>query len=475
MVVASPATDRDLSASIEPRERSLFSRAADRLFAPVDIAPIIVFRILFGVMMMLEVGGYTVAGLVRRNWVEPEVHFTYFGWSWVPTMLGNWTYVLIGVCMVAAIGITLGAYYRICAGVFAFGFTWFYLMEQANYMNHFYLICLLAFTAFVLPLERAFSLDARRKPEIRARTVPAWTLLLLQAHMAIGYFFGGIAKMNSDWLRGEPIRTWLHTGSMGEQLGPTFDNEFTVYALSYGGLLFDLLVVPFLIWRRTRMFALGGAIFFHLSNAWLFNIGIFPFLSIMMTLLFLNPGWHRKLLRLDRRGLVTRHQQWGARHLVVPLLAMYFAYHLFMPFRHWLYPGNVHWTEEGHRYAWHMMLRTKRGEAFFVVEDRNKRQVWKVDPKPYLSLRQQRKMSVHPEMLLQMAHFIRERWGSENIAVYAVATVKLNDHKPALLVDPRVDLSREELTMGPSRWILPFGNAVEIPTRFLLAPYAPKR
>lgn len=444
------------------------------LFAPVDIAPLVFFRVTFGILMVLEVAGYTAVGLVRDNWIRPEMHFTYFGFGWVATPPGNWMYALIGLLLVSAVGITLGAFYRLNAAVFAVGFTWFYLMEQSNYMNHFYLICLLAFVAFAIPAERALSIDSKRKPGLRASMAPAWTLWLLRAHMAIAYFFGGVAKLNTDWLRGEPVRTWLETGSLARKLGPAFQNEFCVYLISYSGLLIDLLVVPFLLWKRTRAAALFVAIVFHSSNAYLFKIGVFPFLSIAMTLLFLPPSWHRKVLRL---GAAKESQPLYWRHsaVAVALLAAYLAYHLFMPFRHWFYPGTAHWSEEGHRYAWHMMLRTKDGKAHFIVEDRTTGTMWRVRPEQYLSRRQFRKMSVHPEMLLQFAKYLREKWHPHDVAVYAVARVKLNDHKPALLVDPEVDLSREELSLKPVKWILPLENNRIMPRRFLRAREAPKR
>ncbi|MGZ8938784.1 MAG: HTTM domain-containing protein, partial [Limisphaerales bacterium] len=156
-------------------------------------------------------------------------------------------------------------------------------------------------------------------------------------------------------------------------------------------------------------------------------------------------------------------------------VGLYMAYHLFMPFRHWLYPGTAHWSEEGHRYAWHMMLRTKDGHAYFIVDDRTTGKMWRVRPEEYLGRRQSRKMSVHPEMLLQFAKYLREKWSPNEVAVYAVARVKLNDHKPALLVDPEVDLSREELSLKPVRWILPLENERSVPGRFRLAYDAPKR
>jgi hypothetical protein len=261
---------------------------------------------------------------------------------------------------------------------------------------------------------------------------------------------------------------------MGEKLGPFFKTEFWVYFITYSGILFDLLVVPFLLWKKTRLLALAAAICFHLSNAYLFNIGVFPFLSIVMTLLFLSPEWHKKVLRL-RTPSAEPSPYWRPSGVAVALLGLYGTYHLFMPFRHWLYPGNVHWTEEGHRYSWHMMLRTKDANAYFIVEELKTKRLWRVQPDSYLSRRQYKKMSVHPEMLLQCAHFLRERWKPFDVRIYAVAQVKLNDHPPALLVDPEVDLSRETLGLGPSKWILPLENKKAVPLRYRSALQAPKR
>jgi vitamin K-dependent gamma-carboxylase len=446
----------------------------ERLFAPIDIAPLVFFRIASGALMFLEVIGTAVTGIVRDNYIRPEIHFTYFGFGWISDPPGNWTYVLVAILAASAIAIMLGAFYRLSAAIFAVGFSWFYLIEQSNYMNHLYLICLLAFVALLIPANRAFSIDARRNPAVRASTTPIWTLWLLQAHMAIAYFFGGIAKINGDWLRGEPVRTWLQSGSLAKQLGPAFQNEFWVYFICYGGLLFDLLIVPFLLWQKTRVAALLIAIGFHLSNAYLFDIGIFPFLSIAMTCLFLPPAWHRKLLRL---GPVHERPRlyWQPSHVVVASLALYMAYHLFMPFRHWFYPGSPHWSEEGHRYAWHMMLRTKDGRAHFIVDDPATGQLWKVRPEQHLSQRQFKKMSVHPEMLLQFAKHLRAQWRTNDVKVHAVAWVKMNDHKLALLIDPEVDLAREELSLKPAKWILPLENQRAVPQRFALAREVPKR
>ena len=459
-----------------PRKESRVAAATRLLFAPVDIAPLLIFRIAFGALLFIELCDFFRMALPRLspNWVEPPIHFTYFGFGWVQPPPGAWMFLLIGVTLVATLGIVLGLFYRLSCAIFAVGFTWLFLIDQSNYMNHFYLICLLGFIAIFLPAHRAFSLDVRRFPSLRSATVPYWSVFILQAQFAIVYFFGGIAKINHDWLRGEPIRTWIYVGRAADKVPDSLKSESLVYFLSYGGLLFDLLIVPLLLWPRTRLPALGLATFFHVSNMWLFDVGIFPYLSIAFTLLFLPAATLRRLIRLKHPPTDPGRPSlpdWSLKFQrgVTCVIGGYLAIHLLLPFRHWLYPGNVSWTEEGHRFAWHMMLRTKSGNTYFVVEERSTGKLWRINPRPHLSAKQYFKMSDHPEMILQFAHFLRERWKPIDIAVFAVAPIRLNGRPPRLLINPDIDLSKIQYGLHAAPWILPLENNHPHPPRFRFA------
>jgi surface polysaccharide O-acyltransferase-like enzyme len=103
---------------------------------------------------------------------------------------------------VAAACVMVGFLYRIAAPLFFLAFTYFFLLDQTRYMNHFYLVCLISFLMCFLPAERAFSVDALLRRSIRSDVVPAWTLWLLRAQVGIPFFYGGIAKLNSDWVHG---------------------------------------------------------------------------------------------------------------------------------------------------------------------------------------------------------------------------------------------------------------------------------
>jgi hypothetical protein len=144
--------------------------------------------------------------------------------------------------------------------------------------------------------------------------------------------------------------------------------------------------------------------------------------------------------------------------MVAGILAVYLAVQLILPIRHYAYPGNVSWTEEGHNFSWHMKLRAKKAEAVFTVTDLASGQTWTIDPKEHLEPRQVTKMSTHPDMILLFSHYLAElkrREGYGNVEVRARVMASLNGRKPELLIDPTADLAKEQLSLLPARWILP--------------------
>lgn len=454
------------------------------LFRPVDAASLAVFRVAFGAIMIWEVWRFFHYGWIERYYIEPLFHFTYFGFEWVRPWPATGMYlhfVILGAC---AAGILLGLCYRLCAALFFIGFSYVFLLEQARYLNHFYLICLLGLILVFVPAHRFFSADAFLRPSIRSETIPAWSLWLLRAQIGVVYIFGGVAKMGGDWLAGEPMRMWLADRGDLPVAGPHLAHESAAWIFSYGGLFFDLLIVPLLLWRRTRPFAVALAVLFHATNAWLFQIGIFPWMMIAATLLFLPADWPRRFLGRCVRpasdgvgslfpGVTPANSPSFAEKssrplfaaaaarrwkLTVALLGGFLAFQFLMPLRHLVYPGNVNWTEEGHRFAWHMKLRSKRAVARFFGRDPATGLVWEFDCREYLPYWQYRKMSARPDMILQFAHFLAEDFRQNHgvaIEVFAEVAASLNGRPPQLLVDPGINLVEQRRTLLPASWIVP--------------------
>ena len=473
--IAAPSVVADSGA-----QANLLGRLCAALFQPVDISFLVFFRIIFGGIILWEAYRYHTYGWISRYFIEPAVNFSYYGFSWVKPWAGRGMYIHFFVLGLAAACVMVGFLYRIAAPVLFLAFTYSFLLDQTRYLNHFYLVCLISFLMCFLPAERAFSVDALLRRKIRSAVVPAWTLWLLRVQVGIPYFYGGLAKLNSDWIRGgEPMRTWMRPLTEMPGGSPIFISDGVVYSFVIGGLLLDLLVVPLLLWRRTRLFAFVAAVVFNLINALIFDIGIFPWLMLGALLIFFPPD---SLRRFARAAMTQGEPSFNAQpapapvspktmpersscpslsasqKLVAGLLAAYLAVQLFFPLRHYLYPGNVSWTEEGHNFSWHMKLRTKGGEAVFTVTDPRSGQTWIINPKDYLKPHQVTKVITKPDLIVLFSHHLAEekrREGYDNVEVRARVMVSLNGREPQLLVDPNVDLAKEQVGLLPARWIVP--------------------
>jgi hypothetical protein len=419
------------------------------LFSRVDIASLVFFRITVGAIVLCEVARYFVHGWIARYYIAPSFHFTYYGFGWVRPWPGEWMYVHFALLGVAAVGVMAGCYYRLAAFSMWGLFTYVFLLDQARYLNHFYLLSLLCFLLACVPAHHALSIDAWRVPAIRSETAPAWALWIVRFQVAVPYVFAAIAKLNADWLAGEPLGAWLH--ATGGRIPLLF---------AYGGIAFDFSIVPLMLWRRTRPFAFAAAVAFHATNAMTFQIGVFPPLMIGATAMFFEPDWPRRVWAALRGARATRAAaadpavpNGGRRRLIVAAVVSYACVQIAVPLRHWFYPGDVNWTDEGHRFSWRMKLRDKNATVAFIVRDPGTGAQRLIDARKYLTDWQLEAMSSRPDMILQFAHHVAAAQ-PRAVAVTVVAWASLNGHPLVPLIDPDVDLASESRTLRPARWII---------------------
>src|SRR6266498_3818078 len=111
------------------------------LFAPVDISSLVAFRIFFGSVMFVEVVRFFVNGWIKRYWITPKHHFTYWPLDFISPLPGDGMYILLFLMEVFALCIALGLFYRIACSLFFLSWTYTFLIEAAHYLNHYYLIC----------------------------------------------------------------------------------------------------------------------------------------------------------------------------------------------------------------------------------------------------------------------------------------------------------------------------------------------
>lgn len=307
--------------------------------------------------------------------------------------------------------VAAGLFFRIASIALWLLLTYIFLLESAKYLNHFYLMCLLAFMLAWMPAHRIWSLD-RWRGALRdgsPPTVPFWPVFLLRAQLFIVYFYGGLTKIHPDWFTGTPVHgaaqrglQWLTSGLSEAHASAicAYYKEFALF-LSLGGLLFDLAIGFLLIFRRTRYFALLLCLFFHGFNHFVFSIGVFPFLAFSGTLIFCEPDWPRRVWNWLRRPRLVRPDWawavggavaaplaglllgWRARpaapvevaqpprlpRWAAALVAAWVIAHCLIPLRHYVIPGDAAWTEEHARFAWRMMSRSKNGSVHLQVVD----------------------------------------------------------------------------------------------------------
>jgi len=373
-------------------------------------------------------------------------------------------YLHYAVMTGAAACIALGIAYRPACLLFTLSFSYAHLCDKANYLNHYYLISLVSALMTLMPLDREASLRVYFAPAERRSSARAWALYLLRFQIAVVYVFGGIGKLGRDWLwHAEPLRIWLSANVELPVLGRFFEQRSVALAFSWAGLIFDLSVVPLLLWPRTRRPAYVVVVVFHTLTALLFKIGMFPWLMMLSATLFFDPGWPRPLLDrfLAARPPKIRDDEprFGAYKLLA--LSLYVAVQVLLPLRHLLYPGNTLWSEEGFRFAWRVMLIEKSGELELnVVDRRGRRRV--VSPRRYLTAFQARMAATQPDMILELAHIVArdfERRGVGPVQVFADARVSFNGRPSAPLIAPTADLAQLHDGFSHKPWILPAPTA----------------
>lgn len=432
------------------------------LFKQIDNSALIVFRVFFGLLIFLESIGAIFTGWVNRILIAPEFTFTFIGFEWLQPLPGNWMYVYYVVMGVFGLFVMLGYKYRLSIIAFTLMWTATYLVQKSSYNNHYYLLILLSGIMVFMPANRYFSLDAKRKPSIIKNRMPQWCSLVFILQMGIVYTYASIAKMYPDWLDITVPEILMKTKQDYYFIGDVLQQQWVHYTIAYFGILFDLLIVPLLLFESTRKYAFFTAVFFHLFNSIIFQVGVFPFMSLALMVFFFEPKTIRNIF-LKKKNIYEEND------IVVPkknsyvafLLLMYFSIQLLLPLRHWTIKDNVLWTEEGHRMAWRMMLRVKSGTISYKVVDKANGKTIPIQWDAYLTKKQKSSASTKPDVIWQFSQHLKELFmvKGKDVAVYVNCKVKVNGKPFKPLIDPNVDLASVKWnTFSHNDWILPLNQ-----------------
>lgn len=401
-----------------PRFRSLLSHR-------VSGQSLAVFRICLGLVLAYdaidflwpreEIGNYITYQFspATNAWLFP-----YAGFEWVHPLPEPWFTGVFVVYGLAAVAMAIGLFTRGASAIVFLAYSYIFLLEASRYNNHYYLAVLITGMMVFAPCARCLSVDRllrRSSPATNAEeTIPYWPIFLLRFQWLMVYAYGAVTKMSIPWLiHAQPIHTWLNEPRIVSIVGRYSPTSFypevlaivrspqMAYFLSWSGMLFDLLIVPLLLIRRTRLLAVVLCLGFHATNHWLLfdNIGWFPVMAMAGITIFLEPDWPRRVVQWLVRPTVRR-PDWGwftAGLICIPpvgtllgwklapspqpdqararplawlpftLICAYAIVQLVVPLRHFFIPGNVDWTAEGARFSWRMKAGQKQATRMEIV------------------------------------------------------------------------------------------------------------
>ena len=297
-------------------------------------------------------------------------------------------------------------------------------------------------------------------------------------------------------MRGEPLRHWLIKRMYYPIIGQFLQYEPIIYWFSWSGLIYDLIVGTLLVFPQTFYIGLSTTLFFHLTNKYLFNIGIFPWLMIATTSLYFEPYWPRRFFYYIKeyskknpkpftdyakpswKKTKVRALSLGKK-LMLLFVFLFLMQQLLTPIRHHFYPGNVFWNEHGHRYSWRMKLRDKQcdGELYTYIPET--REWFEFPLNNVLTPRHYQKFTSRPEFIAQSVQLVQHHLEKANSnsnrtltpELYCYVACRVNYREAAMLTNPRYNLANIDVWSWPYEWIeempeLTEEQAAEIPWNF---------
>ncbi len=424
----------------------MFERLLSWCNTPTSSKQLGVFRILFGLIMVLEIGYYYRIDYVANFFFAPKMLFHYEHLALSPLSLSTMN-LLLGGMMISAILITLGLFYRFAIVYFCIVFSYFFFIDSTQYNNHIYLFCLVSFIMCFLNADSAYSVSKSKW----ISQIPQWQYRVLQFQIAVVLFYGGIAKINPFWFDLHPVKEILQAKADSTGMG-FLTTPSIQYVIMLGGLTFDLLA-PFLLWiKRTRFVGIGLAIMFNITNSWLFDdIFLFPFFMLAALILFVDDEEFSRFPIPFVKPVKSFAKAREMKLILLTPVLVYMLFQLAVPLRHYFYPGYADWTGEGQLFAWRMKIQHRVfDKVVFTAYSEKGGQSTEVPPEQYLTMRQYEHMTTSPRKLVQFAQMlekrVKRRDKNAEVSVKVSCRIKFNGSNYAYLIDPELDILKASRT-----------------------------
>ncbi len=429
------------------------------LFTKIDNSPLLIFRIFFGILVALECYGAIVTGWIRRTLVEPQFTFSFIGFEWLQPLPGNGMYFYFFIMGTLGVCIALGYKYRFSIISFTILWTAVYLMQKSSYNNHYYLLILISLFMCFFPANRGYSLDTRQNPALRHDYMHSYVKWAVVLQLFIVYTYASIAKLYGDWLDFGIVRILMLDKADYPIIGVLLQEAWVHKVVGIFGILFDFLIIPALLWKPTRKVAFVISIFFHLFNSIVFQIGIFPYLSLAFTVFFFEPEVIRKIFFKKKEPYAGGEIQVPSyKNVILGLGGVYFLIQFALPLRQHFLKDEVLWTEEGHRLSWRMMLRSRAGNIDFTVLDIKTGVSKIVDLDDYLTKKQKRRIAAYPDFIWQFAQRLKKEYTikGQDVSVFVNSKISVNGRPLRTFINPEIDLANTPWQhFTHHEWILP--------------------
>ena len=99
----------------KPEQAAEPNRWRVRLLQPMDIASLVVFRIVLGASILFETIRYWIDGNLKSYYIDAPFHFKYFGFTWVERLPETGMYLVFFLTVISSLGVLLGYRHRIWA------------------------------------------------------------------------------------------------------------------------------------------------------------------------------------------------------------------------------------------------------------------------------------------------------------------------------------------------------------------------
>lgn len=416
----------------------------------IDNSGLVLFRILLGLLIVAESFGAILLGWVEAVFIQSKFTFNFIGFDFLQILHGEKMYTYFFVMGIFGLLITFGLFYRLAMVLFTFMWTTVYLIQKESYNNHYYFLILICIIMIFLPANGKLSADAKLFPKLKQTKVPRWMPYLLLFQLAILYFYAAIAKLYPDWLDGTFSRILLNGITQRRFLLDIFNQKWFLLTYAYAGIFFDLLIMPALLWKKTRKLAILASFGFHLFNAYSLKIGIFPFLALSFIVLLYDTIPLKFLNGKEEISLTNRINTKFFLVFFIP----FFIVQIILPLRHHFIKGDVLFTEEGHRLAWRMMLRERKGTLNIKVVNKKTGVSHYHNYASELTPKQVKLLSNSPDIIWQYCQKLKKE-ARQPISIFVECSVSINRRPYYKLIDEKTDMAKAKFDyFRHNEWVL---------------------